>query len=168
MPESNKGARARQLKANRAAGVGDETGRLPPRIKAEAIMLTCSICKVELKATKTNTELKQHSMGKHGKADVEECFPGAEMAAKGIMERLAGKGGGGKGAGGGGISNCLRRILLVPDAELGDEVLLPPVVLGQQLVQQPDLLGLVPFQQALDDVAVEAVRVGDDEHQHLP
>jgi len=109
MPESNKGARARQLKANRAAGIGDETGRLPPRTKAEAIMLTCSICKVELKATKTNTELKQHSMGKHGKADVEECFPGAEMAAKGIMERLAGKGGGGKGAGGGGISKAEKK-----------------------------------------------------------
>jgi hypothetical protein len=102
MPESNKGANARRLKANRAAGVGDETGRLPSRVKTEAIMICCEICKSELKVTKTNTELKLHAEGKHGKT-LEECFVGAEGHAKEIMARLeAGKKGvGGKGGGGG-------------------------------------------------------------------
>lgn len=102
MPESNKGANARRLKANRAAGVGDETGRLPSRVKTEAIMICCEICKSELKVTKTNTELKLHAEGKHGKT-LEECFVGAEGHAKEIMARLeAGKkGAGGKSSGGG-------------------------------------------------------------------
>ena len=102
MPESNKGANARRLKANRAAGVGDETGRLPSRVKTEAIMICCEICKSELKVTKTNTELKLHAEGKHGKT-LEECFVGAEGHAKEINARLeAGKkGSGGKSSGGG-------------------------------------------------------------------
>ena len=66
-------------------------GRLPARVKAEVIMLCCSVCKSELKVTKTNTELKIHADSKHGKS-LEECFPGAEAHAKAIIEKLnAGK-----------------------------------------------------------------------------
>jgi hypothetical protein len=107
MPESNKGANARRLKANRAAGVGDETGRLPSRVKNEAIMICCEICKSELKVTKTNTELKLHAEGKHGKT-LEECFIGAAKHSTEINARLeAGKKGvGGKGGGGGGLTKA--------------------------------------------------------------
>lgn len=97
MPESNKGANARRLKANRAAGIGDEMGRLPARVKAEAIMICCTVCKADLKCTKTNTEMKVHAESKHGKT-LEECFPGAEAQAKAIADKLtAGKSSGGKG-----------------------------------------------------------------------
>ena len=49
-------------------------------------MARCTICQLELKITKTNTELKAHAEGKHGKT-LDECFPGAaaiaaELAAK--------------------------------------------------------------------------------------
>mmetsp|Transcript_13454 Transcript_13454/g.27459 ORF Transcript_13454/g.27459 Transcript_13454/m.27459 type:complete len:129 (-) Transcript_13454:153-539(-) len=85
MPESNKAAKKRQQKANRAAGIGDESGRIV-RVKEAAKMARCNICEAELKITKTNTELKAHAEGKHGKT-CEEVFPGAdaiaaEMAAK--------------------------------------------------------------------------------------
>ena len=96
MPESNKGANNRRLKANREAGIGDEMGRIPARVKAEAIMICCVICKSELKCTKTNTEMKLHAEGKHSKL-TEECFPGAEAQAKAIIEKLnSSKTGGGK------------------------------------------------------------------------
>jgi len=109
MPESNKGANARRLKANRAAGVGDENGRLPARVKTEAIMLCCSICMSELKCTKTNTEMKLHAEGKHGKT-TEECFAGAEAQAKAINEKLnAGGKTGGKGGAVGGMSKAERK-----------------------------------------------------------
>ena len=104
MPGSNKTERNRQLKANRDAGIGDEMGRLPARVKDAGTMLTCEVCKAELKCTKTNTEMKQHAAGKHGKANYEECFPGAETVAAEIQGKLSkgtGKGGGGKGGGDG-------------------------------------------------------------------
>ena len=110
MPESNKGANARRLKANRAAGLGDESGRLPARVKAEAIMICCEICKSELKCTKTNTEMKLHAEGKHGKT-TEECFPGAEANMKVINEKLTAKSGtgGGKASGGAGMTKAERK-----------------------------------------------------------
>ena len=109
MPESNKGANARRLKANRAAGIGDEKGRLPSRVKAEAKMICCVVCKSELKCTKTNTEMKVHAESKHGKT-TEECFPGAEAEAKSIVEKLnAAKGGGGKGKGSDGLTKAQRK-----------------------------------------------------------
>lgn len=110
MPESNKGANARRLKANRAAGIGDEMGRLPSRVKAEAKMICCVVCKSELKCTKTNTEMKVHAESKHGKT-TEECFPGAEAEAKSIVEKLnAAKGGGGKGGkGSDGLTKAQRK-----------------------------------------------------------
>lgn len=80
MPESHKAERARVRKANKAAGLGDENGRMPARVKAEAIMGKCTICSQELKITKTNTELKRHAENKHGKA-LGFCFPDAEKIA---------------------------------------------------------------------------------------
>jgi hypothetical protein len=85
MPESHKAEKRRMQKANRAAGIGDESGRIV-RVKDAPIMLKCSVCMFELKVTKTNAELKAHSEGKHSKP-LEECFPGcvelqAELIAK--------------------------------------------------------------------------------------
>jgi len=110
MPESNKGANARRLKSNRAAGIGDEMGRIPARVKTEAIMLCCSVCKSELKVTKTNTELKIHAESKHGKT-LEDCFAGAEGHAKELVEKSnAGKkGGAGKDSGGDGMTKRERK-----------------------------------------------------------
>jgi len=42
MAGSNKTERNRQLKQNRAAGIGDETGRIPVRVKEAGTMLTCT------------------------------------------------------------------------------------------------------------------------------
>jgi hypothetical protein len=75
MPESHKMEKNRMQKANRAAGIGDEMGRIV-RVKEAAQMANCAICKFELKITKTNAELKAHSEGKHSKT-LDECFPGA-------------------------------------------------------------------------------------------
>eukprot|EP00578_Thalassiosira_sp_NH16_P009676 CAMPEP_0181109632 /NCGR_PEP_ID=MMETSP1071-20121207/18281_1 /TAXON_ID=35127 /ORGANISM="Thalassiosira sp., Strain NH16" /LENGTH=133 /DNA_ID=CAMNT_0023193343 /DNA_START=121 /DNA_END=522 /DNA_ORIENTATION=- len=88
MPGSNKTERNRQLKANRDAGLGDEMGRIPARIKDAAITMTCLTCKSVLTCTKTNTELKRHAEGKHGKANYEECFPGAEVHRAALEKRV--------------------------------------------------------------------------------
>ena len=120
MPESNKGANSRRLRANRAAGIGDEMGRLPARVKAEAIMLCCSICKAELKCTKTNTEMKLHAESKHGKT-TEQCFPGAEAQAKVLIEKLnVGKNGGGKDGTGDGLTKAQRK---KKNAAMADDLL---------------------------------------------
>ena len=44
-------------------------------------MSKCTICAVELKVTKTCTEIKQHAENKHGKT-IEEVFPDALPAAE--------------------------------------------------------------------------------------
>lgn len=51
MPGSNKTERNRALKANRAAGIGDEMGRIV-RVKDPGVILICTVCKAELKCTK--------------------------------------------------------------------------------------------------------------------
>ena len=98
MPESNKAARARKLKQNRAAGIGDENGRMPARLKAAAQMSKCVECAMEFKITKTNTELKQHAENKHGNT-VEVCFPGADKISAELANANS-KGGKGDKAGG--------------------------------------------------------------------
>ncbi|KAL3927689.1 MAG: hypothetical protein SGBAC_012978 [Bacillariaceae sp.] len=95
MPESNAAAKKRQQKANRAAGIGDEQGRLV-RTKEPPKMLKCSICQLEMKVTKTNTELGLHSTSKHGKT-LDECFPGAAAMAAEMIAAVS-KGGGKGGA----------------------------------------------------------------------
>lgn len=97
MPESNAAAKRRQFKANRAAGIGDETGRLR-REKEAPKMMKCFVCQQEMKITKTNTELKMHAESKHGKT-LDECFPGAADIAKELVAAVSGKGAGGKGGG---------------------------------------------------------------------
>ena len=57
-------------------------------------MAMCTVCQIELKITKTNTELKAHAEGKHGKT-LEECFPGAGAIA---AELAASRGKGGAAA----------------------------------------------------------------------
>eukprot|EP00529_Nitzschia_sp_RCC80_P033339 CAMPEP_0113467740 /NCGR_PEP_ID=MMETSP0014_2-20120614/14978_1 /TAXON_ID=2857 /ORGANISM="Nitzschia sp." /LENGTH=135 /DNA_ID=CAMNT_0000360073 /DNA_START=146 /DNA_END=550 /DNA_ORIENTATION=+ /assembly_acc=CAM_ASM_000159 len=95
MPESNKAAKKRIQKANRAAGIGDESGRLV-RVKDPPKKSVCTVCQQEMTITKTNTELKIHSESKHGKT-TEECFPGASAVAAELVAAVAkpNKGGGG-------------------------------------------------------------------------
>jgi len=110
MPGSKKTERNRVLKQNREAGIGDETGRIPVRVKDAGTMLACEICKAELKCTKTNTEMKNHALGKHGKANYEECFVGAEKVAAELVAKVS-KGGGtdAKGGGGGGLTKAEKK-----------------------------------------------------------
>ncbi|KAL9182648.1 hypothetical protein ACHAXT_013300 [Thalassiosira profunda] len=105
MAGSKKTERNRQLRQNRAAGIGDETGRIPVRQKEAGTTICCVVCKAELKCTKTNTEMKTHAMSKHGQANYEESFPGAEAVAPELAAKVAkggGSAGGGKGGTGGG------------------------------------------------------------------
>ena len=92
MPASKATLRNAQQKANREAGIGDASGRLPARVKDEKPKLSCEICKVLLECTKSNTELKKHALNKHGKANYEECFPGAEKVAAELLAKVS-KGG---------------------------------------------------------------------------
>ena len=77
MPASNKMLKAREHAANRAAGIGDESGRLPSRVKAPEVQLKCTACGMEIRATKTNTEARQHSESRHPASTFALCFPGA-------------------------------------------------------------------------------------------
>ena len=109
MPESNAAAKRRVQKANRAAGIGDENGRLPPRVKEAPKMINCAICMFEMKITKTNTELVAHAESKHGKG-LEECFPGATQIAEEMVAALQkGKGGSGGDKAGGGMTKAERK-----------------------------------------------------------
>ena len=100
MPESNKMAKKRIQKANRAAGIGDDMGRLV-REKEPPKLSQCTVCQMEMKITKTNTELTAHATSKHGKT-IEECFPGAKKISAELVAALAGgKGKDGKGKGDG-------------------------------------------------------------------
>jgi len=106
MPESNKAAKRRVQKANRAAGIGDEQGRIV-REKEPPKMSSCTVCQQEMKITKTNTELKAHATSKHGKT-IEECFPGAKETAAELAAAVGGKGES-KGSGGGGMTKAERK-----------------------------------------------------------
>jgi Zinc-binding len=62
-------------------------------------MLLCTVCQLEMKCTKTNTELKLHSESKHGK-QLEDCFPGATKIAEELLAAVTkGKGGPADGTG---------------------------------------------------------------------
>lgn len=93
MPESNAAAKRRQQKANRAAGIGDESGRIV-RVKDPPKLSKCTVCQLELKITKTNTELIAHASSKHG-STLDACFPGAADIAKELLAASTGKKGGG-------------------------------------------------------------------------
>jgi Zinc-binding len=79
MPESHAAAKRRKQKANREMGIGDEQGRLV-RLKDPPKIAKCTICQMEMKITKTNTEVIAHATSKHG-STLEECFPGATAMA---------------------------------------------------------------------------------------
>ena len=106
MPESNAAAKKRIQKQNRANGIGDESGRLV-RVKDPPKMSKCTICQIELKITKTNTELTAHASSKHGKT-LEECFPGAHETALELIAALQ-KGGGTTSGGGDGTTKAGRK-----------------------------------------------------------
>jgi Zinc-binding len=100
MPESNAAAKKRQQKANRAAGIGDEQGRLV-KVKDPPKMALCTVCHLEMKITKTNTELKAHATSKHN-STLDACFPGAAATAEEMIAIAAGAKGKGAAAAAGG------------------------------------------------------------------
>jgi len=61
--------------ANRAAGIGDEQGRLPARVKATEVKTKCTICSTEIRVTKTNTEARTHYESRHPSFTFAVCFP---------------------------------------------------------------------------------------------
>jgi hypothetical protein len=90
MPESNTAAKKRVQKANRALGIGDEQGRIPVRVKEPPKIARCTVCQMELKITKTNTELTAHADSKHN-STMPICFPGAKEIADEMIAVLARK-----------------------------------------------------------------------------
>jgi len=92
MPEGHKAERARAKKQNIANGIGDANGILPGRAEKLTIMIKCTVCMNELKATKTNAELNAH-LNKHAGMTLEECFPGAGVASTQLSAAAPGKGG---------------------------------------------------------------------------
>ncbi|KAG5183333.1 hypothetical protein JKP88DRAFT_354618 [Tribonema minus] len=118
MPESHKAERRRAQKVNRDNGIGDENGRIV-RVKDPVRMGKCTVCNLEVRMTKTNTELRTHAESKHG-STMEACF-GADVAAAEAEAAAAaaaaaapagkkaggGGGGGGKKGGGGDLSALL-------------------------------------------------------------
>jgi Zinc-binding len=83
MPESNAAAKKRIQKQNRALGIGDEQGRIV-RVKEPPKLSKCTKCQMEMKITKTNTELTAHADSKHN-STLAECFPGAQEIAEELL-----------------------------------------------------------------------------------
>lgn len=81
MPASKKMLASRQKAENRANGIGDEEGRLPARVKAAEVKAKCSLCGLEIRVTKTNTEIKQHHESKHPSSLFAEVFPTVSLDA---------------------------------------------------------------------------------------
>ena len=86
MPESNKAAKRRIQKANREAGIGDESGRMV-REKAAKEMVKCTVCGVDMAITKTCADMKSHAESKHD-STLEACFPGSEEKRKALVDAL--------------------------------------------------------------------------------
>jgi len=76
MPASKKGLKKQEQKKNREAGVGDEKGRLPSRVKEATVMGTCTICKQQIRMIKNNEQAKTHVDNKHSGKSFGDCFPG--------------------------------------------------------------------------------------------
>ncbi len=79
MPGSKKVAANRARAENIANGVGDETGRIPVRVKAEKPAVKCALCFQEFLITKTCTEIKVHVANKHAGSTHAQCFAGVEL-----------------------------------------------------------------------------------------
>ena len=71
-------------------------------------MSQCTVCQHEMKITKTNTELKSHAEGKHGKT-LDECFPGAAAIAAELVAAAGGKGSKGSTGSGNGMTKAERK-----------------------------------------------------------
>ena len=81
MPGSHKVARAKEMKANREAGIGNEKGQIV-RVKAPEVMVKCTVCGQELRMTKSNTEAHMHWTQKHPTNLFDSCFPGQTFTLK--------------------------------------------------------------------------------------
>lgn len=81
MPASKKMLKSREQAKNRELGLGDEQGRLAGREKKEEKNATCTVCKTQIRMTKTNTEAKQHAESRHSDKSYDECFPECVAAA---------------------------------------------------------------------------------------
>lgn len=79
MPGSEKILQNRQRAANRAAGIGDKDGKLSHLQKKAEIMLKCTVCSAEIRATKRNIEAGAHATSKHPTMTFLDCFPGATL-----------------------------------------------------------------------------------------
>ena len=55
---------------------GDEHGRMPNRVKAEAVMAHCTQCMMPIRMSKSNTDARLHCDSKHPTATFASCFPG--------------------------------------------------------------------------------------------
>ena len=69
--------KSREQAANRAAGIGDEQGRMPSRVKAVEVMIKCTQCSTEIRATKKNIEAMTHVTSRHPSCTFSTCCPGA-------------------------------------------------------------------------------------------
>ena len=76
MPASHKMLKSREQAKNRAAGIGDEQGRLASRVKPAEVMARCTICSLEIRITKKNIEAKAHFESRHPSSTFAECWPG--------------------------------------------------------------------------------------------
>jgi len=72
MPQSKKDLRRIKQKKNEENGVVYEK-------KAPEKYSTCTVCKIQIRVTKTNTEIKQHVESKHEKEGIKGCFPDVEL-----------------------------------------------------------------------------------------
>lgn len=76
MPASGKILANKAKKANIAAGIGDEQGRLPSRVKAPEVNFNCTQCQTPIRMTKKNVDAKVHFESKHPTSTFAVCFPG--------------------------------------------------------------------------------------------
>lgn len=95
MPASKKALNNHRLALNREAGIGDAEGRLPARVKPEAVNVNCTVCMLSLKMTKTNTEARNHWEARHPTTTFAACFPGQFDPTVAVVAEAAPAAGGG-------------------------------------------------------------------------
>jgi hypothetical protein len=76
MPVSGKMLKAREQKANREAGIGDENGRKNHKEVRETVKANCTVCMTAIIMSKSNTDAKVHWSSKHASTTFAACFPG--------------------------------------------------------------------------------------------
>jgi hypothetical protein len=55
---------------------GDENGRMPSRVKAEAVVVNCTQCMGPIRMSKSNADARLHWESKHPSCTFATCFPG--------------------------------------------------------------------------------------------